>query len=82
MENNNTATNRDLSIRLTPEQINDLLLKKFNLERGARAKYARRIRRHRSTVTRLIDGQIRGDLRKRFAKFLGVPESMLPRKVG
>ena len=46
------------------------------------AAYARMIHVHRATATRLITGEIGGELRMRFAKFLGVPEETLPRKSG
>ena len=80
MERNTNATlaGKSFPIRLTPNQVNDLLSRKYGGEFGARAKYARRIRRHRSTVTRLINGELGGELRCRFADFLGVSEEMLP----
>jgi hypothetical protein len=77
MESKSSAT----SIRLTPEEINLLLAQKLGSpRRGARAKYARRIRKHKSTVKRIIDGEIGGLPRKRLAEFLGVTEAMLPKK--
>lgn len=75
-----SATN-GLPIRLTPDQINDLLAQKLGSpRRGARTKYARRIRKHKSTVKRIIEGEIGGAQRKRLADFLGVSEAMLPKK--
>lgn len=81
MQRNNHATNRHIpSLRLTPPQVNNLLNERFGVEWGGKAKYARRIRKDRSTVTRLVNGEIRGELRKRLANFLGVTPEMLPRK--
>ena len=59
---------------LTKQEVNGILKAKgFN-----KFKYARRIHKHRSTVTRIVSGEIGGRLRKRFAEFLGVSESELP----
>ena len=64
--------------RMTPGEVKQKLR-----QRGFRtaAAYARMIHVHRATATRLIAGEIGGELRERFAKFLGVPEEMLPKKL-
>jgi len=77
METKSSAT----LIRFTPEEINLLLAQKLGTHRrGARAKYAKRIRKHKTTVKRIIEGDIGGRSRKRLAEFLDVSEAMLPKK--
>jgi len=42
------------------------------------ATYARLIKRHRSTVTRLADGEIGGERRERFLAFFGFTPEDIP----